>query len=41
MVLSDQVEEIAKDHIGLVLGNAIDAFSEPPVDVNGFPARHS
>lgn len=41
MVLRDQVEEIAKDHVGLVLGNAIDAFCKASIDVNGFPARNS
>lgn len=41
VILRDQVEEVAKDHVGLVLGNAIDAFCEASVDINGFPARHS
>ena len=38
VVLGDEVEEIGKQNIGLVLGDAVDAIGEALVDVEGFPS---
>lgn len=41
VILRYEVEEIWQQDIGLVLGDAIDALGEPPVNVHGVPSRHS
>lgn len=40
VVLDDNVEEIAQQEVGFVLGDAVDAFCEAFVYVDGFPSRY-
>lgn len=40
VVLGDEVEEVLQQDVGLVLGNAVDALGEAPVDENGFPTGY-
>jgi hypothetical protein len=41
MVLGHKIEQVAEKHVGLVLGDAVDAFGETLIDVHGLPPRHS
>lgn len=41
VILSDKVEKVLQDEIGLVLGDAVDSLSKAFVDVHGLPSCHS
>ncbi len=41
MVLGHQVEEVVEKHVGLILGDAVDALGEAFVDVDRLPPRYS
>jgi hypothetical protein len=41
VVLRDEVEKIGEEEIGLVFCDAVEAFGEAFVYVDGFPARDS
>lgn len=41
VILGHKVEKVAKKHIGLVLGHAVDTLGEALVDVDRLPTRYS
>jgi len=40
MILRNEIEEVRKQKIRLISSDAIDAFREPLVDVEGFSSRY-